>query len=211
MLARGRPTLLDMGVALASGMAGAYALARKNVSAALPGVAIAAALMPPLATAGLGIALGDVRVAGGAFLLFLTNITAISLAGGVVFLLLGIRPQSRGAESRRQLRWRLIASLLLLLVIAIPLGFIMAGIVRDTTQEQVTREAITRYLEIEDGQLVTLEVEEKDGSLVIVATVRSVRPLGEEMVNELAEMLSERLRRPVQLEIVVLPTVRSTP
>ena len=52
ILARTRPSLLDLGVALASGAAGAYAVCRKEVSAALPGVAIAAALVPPLATAG---------------------------------------------------------------------------------------------------------------------------------------------------------------
>jgi uncharacterized hydrophobic protein (TIGR00271 family) len=211
MLARTRPTLLDMGVALASGMAGAYALARKNVSAALPGVAIAAALMPPLATAGLGISLGDGRVVGGAFLLFLTNIAAISLAGGVVFLLLGIRPQSQGAESRRQLRWRLTASLLLLLIVAIPLGIILADIVQDATREQVTRETITHYLENKDGQLVTLEIEKVGTDLLIIATVRSTQSLGREAVDELAEMLSERLYRPVELEIVVLPIIRSGP
>lgn len=210
MLARGRPTLLDMGVALASGMAGAYAIARKSVSAALPGVAIAAALMPPLATVGLSISLGDAHVAGGAFLLFLTNTAAISLAAGVVFLLLGIHPQSWGAESRRQLRRRLIASLLLVMAVAVPLGIIMADIVQDTAQEQVTREAITHLLEVKDGQLVSLEIEERETNLLVVATVRATQTLDRKTVEELAEALSELLRRPVQLEVVVLPIIRST-
>ena len=209
MLARGQPTLFDMGVALASGMAGAYAMARKDVSAALPGVAIAAALMPPLATVGLSISMGNVRVAGGAFLLFLTNIAAISLAAGVVFLLLGIRPQSWGAESRRQLRRRLFASFLLLLAIAIPLGIIMADIVQSATQEQVTREAIAQYLG-KDSQLVSLEVEERESDLLVVATVRSTQSPGKETTDELAGMLSNLLHRPVQLEVVVLPIVRSS-
>jgi uncharacterized hydrophobic protein (TIGR00271 family) len=211
ILARGQPTLLDMGVALASGMAGAYAIARKDVSAALPGVAIAAALMPPLATVGLGISLGDARVAGGAFLLFLTNIAAISLAAGIVFLLLGIHPQSWGAEFRRQLRQRLVASLLLLLAIAIPLGITMAGIVQDAAQEQATRETITHHLEIKDDQLVSLEIEERKTNLLIVATVRSGQSLDKETADELAETLSELLHRPVRLEVVVLPVVHSGP
>ena len=211
MLARSQPTLLDMGVALASGMAGAYAIARKDVSAALPGVAIAAALMPPLATVGLSLSLGDIHVAGGAFLLFLTNIAAISLAASVVFLLLGFHPQGWGARSRRQLRLRLIASLLLLLVIAVPLGIIMAGIVRDAAQEQTTREVISHYLGTTDGQLVSLEIEEKKADLLVIATVRSTQSLGRETADELAGTLSERLRRPVQLEVVVLPIIRSSP
>jgi uncharacterized hydrophobic protein (TIGR00271 family) len=208
MLARGQPTLLDMGVALASGMAGAYAMTRKDVSAALPGVAIAAALMPPLATAGLSISMGNAHVAGGAFLLFLTNTAAISLAAGVVFLMLGIHPQRWGAESRRQLRQRMFASFLLLLVIAIPLGIIMADIVQDATQEQVTREAITQHLG-EDSQLVNLEIEERETDLLIVATVRSTQPLGKKAADELADILSDLLRRPVQLEVVSLPIIRS--
>jgi uncharacterized hydrophobic protein (TIGR00271 family) len=211
MLARSRPTLLDMGVALACGMAGAYAMARKDVSAALPGVAIAAALMPPLATLGISLSLGDVQAAGGAFLLFITNIATISTAAGVVFLLLGIHPRLQGPKSRRRLRQRLLAFLLLLLVIAIPLGIIMAGIVRNIAQEQVIREAITHYLETGDGQLVNLEIEERETDVLVVATVRSTQSLGREMADELAEMLSEQLHRPVQLEVVVLPVVRSAP
>ena len=211
MLARGQPTLLDLGVALASGMAGAYAMARKDVSAALPGVAIAAALMPPLATVGLSISMGDARVAGGAFLLFLANTAAISLAAGVVFLLLGVRPQSWGAESRRQLQQRLSASLLLLLAIAVPLGIIMAGIVQDSTQEQVARETIAHYLDTQDGQLVSLEIEKREMGLLIIATVRSTQPLDSKTADEVAGTLSDLLRRPVQLEIVILPIVRSSP
>jgi uncharacterized hydrophobic protein (TIGR00271 family) len=210
MLARAQPTLLDMGVALMSGMAGAYALARKDVSAALPGVAIAAALMPPLATVGLGLSLGDARVAGGAFLLFVTNIAAISLAGGVVFLLLGIRPQTWGRESRRRLWRRMVASFILLLVIAVPLGIIMGRIVRDTTQEQVIWETLTRYLEAEGGRLVDLEVERGREGLLIVATVRSIRSPDQEAIDHLAEALREQLDRPVQLELVVLPILRSS-
>jgi len=180
------------------------------VSAALPGVAIAAALMPPLATVGLGLSLGDARVAGGAFLLFVTNIAAISLAGGVVFLLLGIRPQTWGRESRRRLWRRMVASFILLLVIAVPLGIIMGRIVRDTTQEQVIWETLTRYLEAEGGRLVDLEVERGREGLLIVATVRSIRSPDQEAIDHLAEALREQLDRPVQLELVVLPILRSS-
>ena len=209
MQGRAQPTLLDLAVALASGMAGAYALARKDVSAALPGVAIAAALMPPLATVGLGLSMGDARVAGGALLLFATNIAAISLAGGFVFLLLGIRPRAWGRESLRQLRRRFAASLLLLLVVAIPLGIIMAGTVRDATQERAVEAALIEHLAEGNGHLMALEVEREGAGLHIVATVRSAQSFDSEMVDDLAEALSERLGRAVQLEVVVLPVVRS--
>ena len=65
VFARGRPTLLDLGVAFVSGLAAAYAVARPNLSGALPGVAIAAALVPPIAAAGLAFASGAWWVGGG--------------------------------------------------------------------------------------------------------------------------------------------------
>ncbi len=65
MLSCAHPTLLDLSVALVSGAAGAYALCRKDVSAALPGVAVAAALTPPLTTVGLGLALGSSHILSG--------------------------------------------------------------------------------------------------------------------------------------------------
>ena len=68
--ARTRPSPLDLGIALAGGMAAAYALAQPRLSAALPGVATATALMPPVCTVGIGIALSDPAVAFGAALLF---------------------------------------------------------------------------------------------------------------------------------------------
>jgi uncharacterized hydrophobic protein (TIGR00271 family) len=211
MSARGRPTLLDMAVALISGMAGAYALARKNVSAALPGVAIAAALMPPLATVGLSLSMGNVRVASGAFLLFAANIAAISLASGTVFLLLGIRPQKQGPESRLQLRRRMIGSLLLLLVIAVPLGVIMANVVREATMEHAAEEILARRLSDLDSQLMDLRIKRVDNLLVVSITIHSHQPLEREqdIIDDLAKILSAELDHPVRVEATVLPVIRS--
>jgi uncharacterized hydrophobic protein (TIGR00271 family) len=210
MHTRAQPTLLDLIVALVSGMAGAYAVARKEVSAALPGVAIAAALMPPLATVGLGLSLGNAWVAGGALLLFAANIAAISLAAGVVFFLLGIRPQIWGPESRQQL-WRWLAVFLaVVLAIAIPLGVIMVGIVREATQERTIEAVLIENLATEEGQqLIALEITEEATAPLIVATIRSPHLLDEERVGDLAQAVSERLGRPVQLEVVTLLVIRS--
>jgi uncharacterized hydrophobic protein (TIGR00271 family) len=209
IMAHSQPTLLDLAVALASGTAGAYALARKDVSAALPGVAIAAALTPPLTAVGLGLALGDARVAGGAFLLFAANIAAISLAGVLVFMLLGIRPQIRQPEAQQHI-WRgLIGFIILLLVIAIPLAVIMRGVIRDTAEEQTVREILTQYVEDEGGRLVTLEMERRKADLLVVATVHATRPLDQETVEDLEALLSGHLDHLVQLEMIVLQVVRA--
>jgi uncharacterized hydrophobic protein (TIGR00271 family) len=211
IMARTQPNLFDLTVALASGMAGAYALARKDVSAALPGVAVAAALMPPLGVAGLGLALGEPQVAGGAFLLFATNIASISLAGAIVFILLGVRPETWQPETREQIRRGLVGFTFLLLLLAIPLGIIMQGTIQDTAQEQMIRETLTQRLTTESDRLVSLEIERRGVGLAIVATVHSTSALDPDLVNETVEVLSEQLELPVQLEVVVLPAIRSTP
>jgi uncharacterized hydrophobic protein (TIGR00271 family) len=211
MLARSQPTLLDLGVALASGMAGAYAVARKEVSAALPGVAIAAALMPPLATVGLGFSLGELRVAGGALLLFAANVAAIVLAAGLVFFFLGIRPRSWGEDSRRQLQHRLIAMGLALLAIAVPLALIMAGVVRDASLERDARRMLTLQLAEADGELVSVEIEHSAGEALVVVTARAADAFSQEDIDRLAAALSADMELTVRLEMVVLPILRSAP
>ena len=94
MLARGSVGYLDVLIAFASGLMGAYATVRKDIPAALAGVAIAAALMPPLCTFGLGLASGNTALGLRAGLLFLTNIVFIVLAAWIVFLLVGMRPSA---------------------------------------------------------------------------------------------------------------------
>jgi len=209
IMARTQPTLLDLAVALASGMAGAYALARKDVSAALPGVAIAAALMPPLGVVGLGLSLGDAQVAGGAFLLFITNLTSISLAGVLIFMLLGVRPQTWQPGAKQRIRRGLIGGVLLLLVIAIPLTVIMSGIRRTTTERQTIQEELRVQVAAFEGELIEFEYRAEQDNLVVVATVRSVQPFDQAVVDATAAALSGRLARPVTLEVVTLPVTRS--
>ena len=209
IMARTQPTLLDLAVALTSGMAGAYALARKDVSAALPGVAIAAALMPPLGVVGLGLSLGNAQVTGGAFLLFITNLASISLAGALVFMLLGVRPQTWHPGMRRRIRRGLMGGILLLLVIAIPLGVIMSGITRATREQQAIREILEAQMAAQKAELVSVEYQAGQTESLIIATARSIHVLDQETVDAVAAVLSERLDQPVTLEVITLPVTRS--
>ncbi|WP_024852184.1 TIGR00341 family protein [Hydrogenovibrio kuenenii] len=86
------PTILDLAVAIFSGIAGAYANARSEVAKSMAGVAIAVALVPPLAVSGIGIGWHDFAVFYGAFLLFVTNLVGIILAAALTFLLMGYSP-----------------------------------------------------------------------------------------------------------------------
>lgn len=89
--ARGNPDLLDLGIAFASGMVAAYAQGRPNVASTLAGVAIAAALVPPLAVVGLALTAELPVIAGNATILLVTNLVAIMLGAALVFRMLGVR------------------------------------------------------------------------------------------------------------------------
>ena len=109
MAGRDLPSLIDLFVALFSGVAGAYAMSRANLISALPGVAIAAALVPPIATAGMALTMGDLVLGGGALLLFLTNIVAIVLGTAVTFWAVGINTRmvknADGSNQRPPRMW----------------------------------------------------------------------------------------------------------
>lgn len=208
ILARTRPTLLDLAVALASGAAGAYALARKEVAAALPGVAIAAALMPPVCVVGIGLAQGSGSILGGALLLFLTNLIAITLAGALVFLLLGIRPAPRAEEHQQWFRRGLSLSLELLVAISILLAVIMLQAGRASSEQRLIQGIIgTRVQQMTAGRLVSVDrAERRNGLWQIEATIQSSAPPTRAQMEAAAEALAEALDRPVQLQLRVILT-----
>jgi len=130
--ARTAPGLLDLGVALAAGAAGAYVAARRTGSDALPGVAIAVSLVPPLATVGICLELGRLDDAAGALLLFLTNFSAIVVVACIVFVIFGAGPSREMLGARRGLRNGFIGAVMALIVVAIPLVLDGADAIRTT-------------------------------------------------------------------------------
>jgi uncharacterized hydrophobic protein (TIGR00271 family) len=114
------PNLLDLLAAVATGLAGAVAMARKDVGAVLPGVAIAISLVPPLVVVGVCFGQGAFVLAAGALVLFTSNFVALVLAGTLVYTMAGYaRPVMRAADLSR--RKALIGVTLLLVVVLVPL------------------------------------------------------------------------------------------
>jgi uncharacterized hydrophobic protein (TIGR00271 family) len=95
MQGRLHPTVLDLIVAIAAGIAGAYTKSHREIAQSLAGVAIAVALVPPLAVAGVGLGRLDLQFFGLAFLLFSTNLIGIVLAATFTFRMLGFSPVVR--------------------------------------------------------------------------------------------------------------------
>lgn len=204
VLARTRPNLLDLMVALTSGVAGSYATARKEVGAALPGVAIAAALVPPLCSVGIGVALGSPTVALGALLLFITNLVAIVFASAIVFLLLGIRPPQR-PERQRWLRQGLTISLVSLAIVSVPLGVVLFQAVRSGQIEQQAHEIVEEQLvEWGDADLVEFDVEEQRRHLVVEGTIYAREDISQGDIAALDAELERVLRRSVDVRLFTI-------
>lgn len=139
ILARTRPNLFDLLVALFSALAGAFALIRGR-GETIVGVAIATALMPPLATVGYGIATANSAVAAGAFALFVTNFVTIALAAMVMARLYGF-----GHQLSSQQTWLQTAILIgVFVVMAIPLGISLSRIAREAVTTTQIRSVLTQ-------------------------------------------------------------------
>jgi len=211
ILSRANPTLLDLGVALIAGAAAAYAMSRPDVSAALAGVAVAASLTPPLATVGIGLVLQRWWIAGGALLLFLANMVAIVAAGGLVFLLLGFRPEPDQPGRTVILRRGIRSVAVLLLLVAVPLGVLTSRSLQDVRLRQQIESALhAELVQVPGTELVGWEVsdEEGDETLQLDVTVRMPHTLAHQDARALQERVATHLGRPVALSLSVVPTTR---
>lgn len=142
IIGRTSPTVLDLVVAVAAGTAGAFASTRRSIGDAIPGVAIAVALVPPLCVVGIGLALGKTaipevglvlnqEVALGALILFLANLGGIVFSGALVYIV-------QGYGSWREARRGIVVTVAAIVLISLPLGF--------SLQELVTKHSIQRHL-----------------------------------------------------------------
>lgn len=211
VLARTHPTPFDLGIALAGGAAASYALAQPRLSAALPGVAIATALMPPLCTVGIGISLNNPQVALGALLLFFTNLATISFAGIVVFAALGFKP-SHLENVWHHIPRSLFISATLVLLTAIPLVVLTLRLVQQTHQLQNVRAAVSEELSIfSDAQLLDITIDASDSTLHLTVTIRTSRQPSYGQVVDLQKAVASRLQRTIALQLIVVPTTRLDP
>jgi len=193
MTARLHPNLLDLGVAIFSGMAGAYAHVRESIMKSMPGVAIAVALVPPLCVAGIGIGWWDWQIISGATLLFLTNLVGIALAAALTFLALGYAPI---VKARRGLT----LSLLLMLAIAVPLTWSFQSMY---SIWQVEQQVDALSLEINDKNLYlnVLHVQIRSADTYIRLEVSSSSEIVHADFIALKAQLEERLGKPIRLDV----------
>ncbi|MBG0783897.1 MAG: DUF389 domain-containing protein [Anaerolineaceae bacterium] len=210
ILSRTQPTANDLIIALAGGLAAAYALSQPNLSAALPGVAIATALMPPLCTIGVGLALGRWDIAGGASLLFLTNAVTIAFASSLVFFLEGFSPRKERESGK--LPKSLLAAAVLTAILLIPLIIVGARLVSQAQENRlITTVLDTELATYPDTELAEVIINRVDDELHLEITLRSSSSLNYNQVISLQEALVARLDKTVSLVVDQIRSERVDP
>ena len=200
ILARTRPTLIDLAIGLAAGAAGSFATTRKDISSALPGVAIAVALVPPLSVIGIGLAFESREVISGSTLLFVTNLAGIILSGGLIFIW-----QDYGSLKRA--KSGLSASIVVLALLGIPLGLSM----RDLIVEQRTRTLVGSLLRqetkaFENANIRRLQVDSKQERLTVYLEVSApMNSISEAQINQVHQFLESNLEKPITLDVTIFP------
>src|SRR5210317_610422 len=145
VMARTRPTYYDLLIALAAGAAGAYTITHKE-SGAIPGVAVAVALLPPLASAGVLIVALEMELALRALVLFLTNLIAMVLAAALTFMAAGVSPASARRRSASFIKSQLWLFALLMIAVSIPLYFYSQKVIFDAEYKAAKSELLQSWL-----------------------------------------------------------------
>ncbi len=214
ILARTNPNLMDLLIAFFSGLAGTVALAsRKTAFTILPGVAIATAVMPPLAIVGYGIGTRQWPIASGAFMLFFTNFTAIVLSASLVFLLIGLRPLTErpGGSHRLLIRWRIAITAALLAVLSIPLMRTLMHAAEQASIRRQVRDTLRQSVQAHgDRQLDSFTVQLGKGAVAVGASIQTAQYMEPGEIEQLRSALEKRIDMPVRLRVQQLQLARKT-
>ena len=194
ILARTRPNLIDLLVALFAALAGTFAIIRGR-GETIVGVAIATALMPPLAVVGYGLATWNMPVLGGSFALFITNLMTIALAATVMARIYGF-----GHFLSSQQSWAQTIVLLVVFVgMSIPLGFSLGHIASET----VTAAQVRSFLSDRFGsqaRVTQLDIAFDRDPIVVRSVVIAPRSAAADTAA-LEKAQSARLGKPVKKQL----------
>ena len=168
LLARTTPTIYDVLIALFGGLAGIIALSTKDKGNVIPGAAIATALMPPLCTAGFGLATGNIFYFLGAFYLYFINSVFISLATFLGVRFMHFKRKSFVDKQREKVVRRYI--IILVLVTMCPAFYLTYGIVKSTFYTAAANSFIAKEFEFEHTQVISRKIsyDEKEIRVVLV-------------------------------------------
>lgn len=200
ILSRTNPTLIDFGIAMAAGLAGAFTQTRRSIADAIPGVAIAVALVPPLSVIGIGLGLGEGNIAFGAFLLFSTNLICIIFFGSLVFLF-----QSYGNLDRA--KKGLAMSTIVMFALGIPLTLSMRElIIRKNVTSQISDLIVEKTDTFANADVNLITVVPRQQFLQIgIELAAPLDSISQTDIDALRKLLTEKIERPIDLTVEVIP------
>lgn len=194
LIARTSPTIWDVLIAIAGGIAGVIGSRKKEANNIVPGVAIATALMPPICTAGYGLANGNVRFLLGALYLFLINCVFIMLANIVgTRILMRKSPLSSFNELSIKMRIGLISLIVLLVLPAIYSAVTL-------TMDQARKEGIKHFVGNEFANHTVINQVYKSSNNELVLTVVG-DPISEEELETIRQKQASYGIQSVQLKV----------
>ncbi|MCE2617145.1 MAG: TIGR00341 family protein [Phocaeicola sp.] len=185
LLARTSPTLYDMLIALCGGAAGILALSTRGKGNVIPGVAIATALMPPLCTAGYGLAVGNFSYFFGAFYLFFINTVFIALSTFLGVRMLHFKYKTFIDPARLTKVKRYIIGIVVLTMI--PATYMTVQIIRQSVLDNNTRKFVKNELSFKGTQIISQSRDEKLKTLNVVAVGRIITP---ESIGKARELMN---------------------
>lgn len=194
MSSRINPNLLDLFVAIFSGIAGAYAMSKEEVAKSLAGVAIAVALVPPLAVTGIGIGWGNVDIIYGSFLLFLTNFIGMIIAASITFIILGFAPIHRARKS-------LVYSMIMLVIVSIPLIFSFYSLILQSNDYEKIKNLQKLTINNKNIEIKLHNINSTAKYVTIDLDIISTSHLSDFEYNMLKEQLEKKMKKNVILQI----------
>ena len=202
LLARTSPTIWDVLIAVFGGLAGIIGVTRKEGGNVIPGVAIATALMPPLCTAGYGIATGDMAYTVGALYLFFINSFFICLTAFIILKIIDIpsKIERNSVEFSRQKRYLMAVAIL----VTLPSCFFAYQSVQENLENEQAKIYIEENFKAPPRLAIsyTLDNEKK------MLTVFTIAGISEDDLTVLTEKLHEKAHlRPFRLEVFSAETV----
>jgi len=187
VLARSKPTLLDLGIAIAAGGISGFAKVQPKVSGTLAGTAIAVALMPPICVIGLGLSQGNWSLSLGASLLYVTNLLGITLSCMLTFLIAGYTPLNR---ARKAILWALGLTAMLI----VPLGVSFAELLQQAQLEaSLKRALLNRTITFQRMELINSDTNWLKEPAEVRLTVRSSEALTPKQVQLLEAFIEKEM------------------
>ena len=200
MLSRTRPNLFDLFVAVLAGFAGAYALVDEKISPALPGVAIATAIVPPLANSGLCLALGEVSGGIGSFLLFFANFLSILVVASGTFILSGMAKQYGAKAKHIEYARRFALPLVAFVLIAAFLGHSLSQIYHERWLEKTIKATlIDATSHIPATYIGNIHHYFEGETVHVMASVHTPALFSPTRVTLMQDQITEQIGRPAEL------------